>query len=111
LPFEGEAILEVGLVTTIGGLLGLAVQTPIGAAIDETHAKRGIVVLALAVLAVTAAVIFLWPTFWPVDNLCQIDGRIVLAGEHASYIPAGQEGEILSALDAIARLHKRVLAI
>ena len=44
------------------------------------------------------------------DNLCQIDGRIVLAGEHASYIPAWQEGAILSALDAIARLHKRVLA-
>ncbi len=45
------------------------------------------------------------------DNLCQIDGRIVLAGEHASYIPAWQEGAILSALDAITRLHKRVLAI
>ena len=44
------------------------------------------------------------------DNLCQIDGRIVLAGEHASYIPAWQEGAILSSLDAIARLHKRVLA-
>jgi monoamine oxidase len=44
------------------------------------------------------------------DNLCQIDGRIVLAGEHASYIPAWQEGAILSALDAITRLHKRVLA-
>ena len=44
------------------------------------------------------------------DDLCQIDGRIVLAGEHASYIPAWQEGAILSALDAIARLHKRVLA-
>jgi monoamine oxidase len=44
------------------------------------------------------------------DNLCQIDGRIVLAGEHASYIPAWQEGAILSALDAIGRLHKRVLA-
>jgi len=43
------------------------------------------------------------------DNLCQIDGRIVLAGEHASYIPAWQEGAILSSLDAIARLHKRVL--
>ena len=57
---------EVGLVTTVGGLLGLAVQTPIGAAIDETHAKRGAVVLALAVLAVTAAIIFAWPTFWPV---------------------------------------------
>lgn len=44
------------------------------------------------------------------DNLCQIDGRIVLAGEHASYINAWQEGAILSALDAITRLHKRVLA-
>lgn len=43
------------------------------------------------------------------DNLCQIDGRIVLAGEHASYIPAWQEGAILSSLDAITRLHERVV--
>jgi monoamine oxidase len=43
------------------------------------------------------------------DNLCQIDGRIALAGEHASYIPAWQEGAILSALDAITRLHERVV--
>jgi MFS family permease len=57
---------EVGLVTTIGGLLGLSVQTPIGAAIDETHAKRGAIVLALAVLAFGAIVIFVMPSFWPV---------------------------------------------
>jgi len=43
-------------------------------------------------------------------NLCQIDGRIMLAGEHASYIPAWQEGGITSALDAIGRLHQRVMA-
>jgi monoamine oxidase len=43
------------------------------------------------------------------DDLCQIDGRIVLAGEHASYLPAWQEGAILSSLDAITRLHERVL--
>jgi monoamine oxidase len=42
-------------------------------------------------------------------NLCQIDGRIVLAGEHASALPAWQEGAILSSLDAIARLHERVV--
>jgi monoamine oxidase len=42
------------------------------------------------------------------NDLCQIDGRILLAGEHASYIPAWQEGAILSALDAIERLHLRV---
>ncbi|AWK88166.1 flavin monoamine oxidase [Azospirillum thermophilum] len=44
------------------------------------------------------------------DDLCQIDGRIVLAGEHASYIPAWMEGAILSSLDAITRLHQRVVA-
>ena len=57
---------EVGLVTTIGGLLGLSVQTPIGATIDETRHKRGVIVAALIVLALGAVAIFALPTFWPV---------------------------------------------
>jgi monoamine oxidase len=44
------------------------------------------------------------------DALTAIDGRILLAGEHASYLPAWQEGAVLSALDAITRLHERVMA-
>lgn len=44
------------------------------------------------------------------DNLCAFDGRIVLAGEHASYLPAWQEGAVTSAHDAIGRLHQRALA-
>jgi monoamine oxidase len=44
------------------------------------------------------------------DNLCAIDGRIVLAGEHASRLPAWQEGALTSSLDAMRRLHERVLA-
>ena len=43
-------------------------------------------------------------------NLCAVDGRIVLAGEHASYIPGWQEGSILSSLDAVKRLHERAQA-
>jgi monoamine oxidase len=43
------------------------------------------------------------------DALCAIDGRIVLAGEHASYLPAWQEGALMSALDAIDRLHRRAV--
>ena len=66
---------EVGLVTTISGLLGLAVQTPIGAAIDETRAKRGAIVLALAVLGIGAVIIFAWPSFWPVADRQQPDGN------------------------------------
>jgi MFS family permease len=57
---------EVGLVTMIGGLLGLAAQTPIGAAIDETRAKRGVILVALATLTIGAVVIFALPNFWPV---------------------------------------------
>jgi monoamine oxidase len=43
-------------------------------------------------------------------NLCEIDGRLVLAGEHASELSGWQEGAVLSALDAIERLHRRVVA-
>ena len=44
------------------------------------------------------------------NTLCQIDGRIVLAGEHASRIPAWLEGAVLSSMDAVQRLHKRIVA-
>jgi monoamine oxidase len=42
------------------------------------------------------------------NDLCQIDGRIVLAGDHASGLAGWQEGAVLSSLDAITRLHARV---
>ena len=57
---------EVGWVTTISDLLGLVAQTPAGAMIDATRRKRGAVVLALALLAAGAAIIFAAPVFWPV---------------------------------------------
>jgi monoamine oxidase len=44
------------------------------------------------------------------EDLCQFDGRIALAGEHASYIGGWQEGAVTSALDAIGRLHARTVA-
>jgi monoamine oxidase len=45
------------------------------------------------------------------ENICAIDGRVVLAGEHCSFVTGWQEGAVLSALDAISRLHKKVLSI
>jgi monoamine oxidase len=41
------------------------------------------------------------------DNMAQIDNRLVLAGEHISFIPAWQEGAVLSSLDAVQRLHAK----
>lgn len=43
------------------------------------------------------------------QTLVAVDGRLVLAGEHASYIGCWMEGALLSSLDAITRLHKRAL--
>jgi len=73
------SLSEMGLVTTIGGLIGLALQTPAGALIDSTRATRGLIVAALAVLATGAAVIALWPNFWPVliaNSLLAVVGDI-----------------------------------
>jgi MFS family permease len=63
---QGWSQSSVGLMTMISGLAGLIAQTPAGAAIDATNAKRGVVVLALGVLAVAAIVLFAAPSFWPV---------------------------------------------
>jgi monoamine oxidase len=41
------------------------------------------------------------------QTLVALEDRIVLAGEHASYVGCWMEGALLSSLDAITRLHKR----
>ena len=56
---------DVGLLTTASGLLGISLQTPIGAAIDETRAKRGVIVLTMAAMTVSAIIIFVAPRYWP----------------------------------------------
>jgi monoamine oxidase len=43
------------------------------------------------------------------QTLVAMDRRVVLAGEHASYVGCWMEGALLSSLDAITRLHKRAL--
>jgi sugar phosphate permease len=57
---------SIGLVMSVATLAGLLAQTPAGALIDATRAKRAVVVSAA--LAVTLASLLLpWlPTFWPV---------------------------------------------
>jgi monoamine oxidase len=42
-------------------------------------------------------------------NLCTMDGRIALAGEHASYLGGWQEGAVTSSTDAMKRVHQRAM--
>src|SRR5581483_4070027 len=66
------AVATVGLVTTLGGWLGLVAQTPLGWILDSTRRKRGFLLIALLVLGIGAATIALWPAFVPVliANAC-----------------------------------------
>ncbi len=74
---------EFGVAATGSGLLGIVLQTPIGAAIDVTHAKRGVIVLAMAAMAAAAIVIVAAPTFWPMSLAF---GVLALAGD--AFVPA-----------------------
>jgi MFS family permease len=74
---------DVGLVMTGSGLLGIALQTPIGAAIDLTHAKRAVIVATMAAMTLSALIIFGFPTFWPMALATAI---LALAGD--AFAPA-----------------------
>src|SRR5215470_9164223 len=53
----------VGLVATVGGLAGLAVQAPWGALIDAARCKRALIVTGLTVLALGAVAVAWRPSF------------------------------------------------
>jgi predicted MFS family arabinose efflux permease len=55
----------LGGVLTVSGLLGITLHTPIGALIDATRAKRGLIVAGVALLAASGVAIVLAPV-WPV---------------------------------------------
>lgn len=74
---------DVGLVTTGSGLLGIVLQTPIGAAIDVTRSKRGVIVLTMAAMSAAAIIIFLAPAFWPMAIAL---GILAVAGD--AFVPA-----------------------
>ena len=74
---------DVGWVTTASGLLGIALQTPIGGAIDLTRAKRAAIILTMAAMSPRRVIIFGFPTFWPIAAATVI---IALAGD--VFVPA-----------------------
>jgi MFS family permease len=53
-----------GLVLSIGGIAGLLAQTPAGALVDGTRAKRGVVAVAALLVTVFCLAIPLLPQFW-----------------------------------------------
>src|SRR5512132_500279 len=56
---------QIGAVLTISGLIGISLHVPIGAFIDATRCKRGLLVAGVGMLAAAGVAIERMPT-WPV---------------------------------------------
>jgi MFS family permease len=54
---------EIGFLATVAGIVGLVVHTPVGAFIDVTRWKRGIIVASVGVLTASALAIAIAPNF------------------------------------------------
>ena len=55
---------SIGAVMSIAGLAGIIAQTPAGALIDVSRAKRGLVIAAAVIVAITCLALPLFPQFW-----------------------------------------------
>ena len=66
IPEQGWSPTATGLISTISGWIGLATQVPIGAWLDRTGRKRGVMLWALLGLSCAVLVLAWAPGFWPV---------------------------------------------
>jgi len=57
---------RVGLALTVGGIAGIASQTPAGGLVDRLRSKRALIAAGVLSLAIGALLIAFFPSFWPV---------------------------------------------
>src|SRR5271169_4315862 len=67
---------RVGLALTIGGIAGIASQTPAGALVDWLKSKRALIGAGVAALAIGALLIAFFPSFWPVATAQMLIGAM-----------------------------------
>jgi MFS family permease len=67
---------RVGLALTIGGIAGIASQTPAGALVDRLKSKRSLIAAGVAALAIGALLIAFFPSFWPVATAQMLIGAM-----------------------------------
>ena len=57
---------RIGMVMSIAGFAGILAQTPAGALVDATRAKRLVMVAAALLVTLASVLLPLFPSFWPV---------------------------------------------
>jgi MFS family permease len=63
LQSENWSPAEIGLVMTIGGLVGMAATAPLGALVDRIHAKRAMIVVSAIATVLASIIIVFAPGF------------------------------------------------
>jgi MFS family permease len=73
----------VGLALTIGGIAGIASQTPAGAVVDRLKSKRALIAAGVVALAIGALFIAFFPSFWPV-----VTAQVLIGAMSSFFMPA-----------------------
>jgi predicted MFS family arabinose efflux permease len=71
---KGWSPAEIGLVMTIGGYAGMIATTPLGALVDATKAKRGLMIASALAIIAASTVILIAPTFAATSSAQAING-------------------------------------
>jgi MFS family permease len=71
---KGWPPAEIGLVMTIGGYAGMIATTPLGALVDATKAKRGLMIASALAIIAASTVILAMPTFAAASTAQAING-------------------------------------
>jgi MFS family permease len=74
---------RVGLALTIGGIAGIASQTPAGALVDRLKSKRALIAAGVVALAIGALFIAFFPSFWPV-----VTAQVLIGAMSSFFMPA-----------------------
>jgi MFS family permease len=74
---------RVGLALSIGGIAGIASQTPAGALVDRLKSKRALIAAGVVALAIGALLIALFPSFWPV-----VTAQTLIGAMSSFFMPA-----------------------
>jgi MFS family permease len=73
----------VGSALSVGGIAGIAAQTPAGALVDRIRSKRALVAAAVIALAAGALLMATVPTLWPV-----MTAQVLIGASSSIFIPA-----------------------
>jgi MFS family permease len=73
----------VGAALSVGGIAGIAAQTPAGVLVDRVHSKRALIAAGVIALTTGALLIATLPTLWPI-----MTAQGLIGASSSIFIPA-----------------------